>query len=319
MTTRVPRPLGTTTLAQTYNNNKTNESKDELLQHLTSQYTLQGFRILNIPITISQFANLLNIDEPILMHYISKVSKTVGAFSNPDQIQDTLLSIQSLSMNWAIEDRGLIMEQIETLRSAQAGNYKPFISAELTKALKTGQDSNKNFMELYKTFFTNQNPIILNQINNNKQENHITPKEAFELMQQSNKAISKAPSSLPQHSDDEGESDSNSGLKKEQLNDSILDPNTLSGLWEKEALGTLPDVREKRSGSEALVPKQPPMSQGVTKPAGQQAIPKNDQSHDNVVAPKSTQKGTPEASKPDSHKDFENRRGEAYIDYDEVD
>lgn len=285
---RQPRPMGLTFLALKYQKDNSEDNRHQVLKHLINQYTLSGFRLNNVPVPIPQFAILIGVPEQEVMEYISQVSESIGAFNSPAQIQQTLTTIASLSTNWAIQDRGLISQQIELLARAQGGSYKPFISSELNKALKIGLDANKNFMEIYKTFFTQQQTNILNIYRNVEDKKYLTPEEAFEIVNDGRvKEQIALPGSL---SDDE--------QHRKETSTGIVSDTKLDELFEEYNLGDSPECLENRTGTEALRAGQPD-SQSVTKPVSLKAQRR--------IENKS------------NHSEYDTRRGFEYVDVDEVD
>lgn len=290
VTTRIPRPMGLTLLAKNYQKSQQDEDKNRLLKHLINNYSLQGFRYNSVPVSIPELAQLTGLKEALIMDYISKLNEDVGSFNNPSQIQDTLKTIASVSMNWAFQDRGLIMEQVQLLANAQGGSYKPFISSEVVKALKLALDSNTNIQNLYKTFFTSNTTNILNVYNNtDEQEHYLTPDEAYQILDQ------HRIESLEATRNDKGLPAHNPTM--------VIQKDRLEELFEKHSLADTPGCIENRSGTEALRALEPDSQladeQGDTEPISFKAPRKK--------APKS------------SHEEFEKRRGEEYTDYDEID
>ena len=290
---RQPRPMGLTLLSLNYQKSQLPEDKEKLLKHLITQYTLQGFVFNRTPVNIPEFSKLTNLPEDTIMQYVSKVGASIGAFNTPDQIQDTLTTIASLSTNWAIQDRGLAMQQLNILQASQGNSYKPFISGEVNRALSQALTSNKNLMELYKTFFTSSNTNILNIYgNNNEQEDYITPQKAFDLLQNRLSLNAADALSLPKH--------------KSFDNKKLIQDEELELLFIEHELGDSPECIEGRSGTDALRAPEPIGLQGVTIPVEDQDEPKS------LKAPR-------RRNTVNMHEEFEKRRGNSeYIDYDEV-
>lgn len=310
--TRVPRPLGLTLLSLNYQKSQSEEDLESLQKHIVSQYALQGFRYNNQPMSINEFSHYTSIPESITIKLISKVSEKVGAFNSPEQVQDTLTSLASLSMNWAIQDRGLVMHHLGIMMQAQGNSYKPFISGEVSKALKLGLDSNRNIMEIYKSFFSSQTNI-LNIYNNNisNSNTYITPESAFDLVQNALNERNQERRSLSQ---------SNQGQLPEGKKNfdalKVLQEDELDMLFQEHGLASSPDCLEKRTGTEAL---QRIGIEGVTEPQGSEATPLLGPNEGHEVLQPEGLWAPKRAKKPNSHEAFEDRRGEEFIDYDEVD
>jgi len=307
MTSRTPRPKGLTMLSLNYQKDDSEHNKDRVYKHLINQYTLSGFRLNGVPVSIPELAQIIKMPEKDINALISDTGQELGAFTNPQQIEDTLRSIASLSTNWAIQDRGIIMQQIELLQKSQGDSYKPFISGELNKALKTGLDANKNIMELYKAFFTSTSTNILNIYGDtpNESQNYVTPEEAFDLLHEGHKSDNRElPQSqnnqLPEHQDNESLNPNFQGshsIKDQRINDQTVNENEREALFRKYSLGDSPDCRENRTGTDALRALEPQGLQAQTPDPEQVSF---------------------KAEKKNRHQNFEERRGQFYEDIDEI-
>jgi len=233
---RLPRPHGSTFLSLKFQHTRDELDRVNLLKHIVNLYTLDGFRWNRKPTSIPQLATILRIPQTDIMDYISNQGQIMGSLASPQNIKNTLESIITLSTSYAIQDRGLIQQQLEQLAISQDGKYKPFITAEVNKTLKLMLESNKNIMESYKTFFTTTNPItnILNLISNDTKE-FLSPDQALEII--TNKQL---PASKP---------------TTHQGSSPLSEHADLADLLHEEyGVGGLIDVRENRSGTEALEP-----------------------------------------------------------------
>ena len=235
---REPRPKGTTLLAIEYNKLNSDESKQRLIDHVITTYALQGFRYMGQSYSIPALAQKLNIDQKTIMETISNIGTNMGSLANPESLQETLKTIATLSTSFSLSDRGLIQSQLENLLRSQGPNYKPFITAEVNKVLKLMLESNKNLMELYKTFFTTNNTTtnILNLNTNSKeQEDYLTPDKALQILTEQ-RALPNANNAIKVHKSF-SESDTSSLADK---------------LWDKYGIGDLESVKEGRTGTESL-------------------------------------------------------------------
>lgn len=110
---------------------------------------------------------------------------------DPDHQKEMLQGILGEQLSWLMEDRMEVAAQVNILRDSQGSTYKPFISAELTKALKLKQDASNNLLQLIRTLSGGGNTTNLFQVNiDNSQDNHtennITIEEARTLIQEVN-------------------------------------------------------------------------------------------------------------------------------------
>jgi len=241
-TKRLPRPQGSTYLAI-----KRSQSEDEserenihqtLLKHLVTLYTTEGFRWNGIPTNIVQLATILKQPQSVIMDLVSQAGTNMGSLASPQNINNTLQSLITLSTSFSIQDRGLIMQQLELLLSSQDGKYKPFVSSEVNKTLKLALDSNKNIQDLYKTL-TTQSPItniLIQSADTSDSKEYLSPDQAIALVNKERKSLSNT-KDLPNIPNPSAKSDT-SDLAEE--------------LGDRYGIADLEDVLERRSGTEAL-------------------------------------------------------------------
>lgn len=224
---RIPRPVGTTLLAIEYQKLGSDEAKENLIQHIVSHYALNGFRYQGHSISIPSLAQKLKIPESSITKAISNIGTSLGNIADPESLNETAKTLLTLSTSFSLSDRGLIQSQLETLLQSQGKSYRPFISSEVNKVLKLMLESNKNLIDLYKSFFnTNSSTVNILNVHSNKEDNkdYLSPTEALQLIS-SNQALPTT-------------SDASVGGG--------------SRLWDKYSIGDNPSVRERRSGTEAL-------------------------------------------------------------------
>lgn len=186
---RMPRPEGTTLLCREVyrarTDKKRKEKKETLLKHLVNVYTMNGFRINGFSLSLAQFSNLLGVKQERIQGILFEKATTLKAFSDPDQLKETSNALASMCTTWAIQDRGLIQSQVETMLRAQQGTYKPFISSEVRQTLSALLQSNKQIAEIFKTFYS-QGGININMTQTTqKQENYLTIDRAYEIASES--------------------------------------------------------------------------------------------------------------------------------------
>lgn len=142
------------------------------------------------PYPIQKFAQSLGIHtEDIRMVMRDKLLES--RIWDPEHQKEMLQGILGEQLSWLMEDRMEVSAQVNILRDSQGNSYKPFISAELTKALKLKQDATNNLLQLIRTMSGGGNTTNLFQVNiDNSQDNHtennITIEEARTLIQEVN-------------------------------------------------------------------------------------------------------------------------------------
>lgn len=268
-TNRLSRPQGSTFLSLRYQETQTEEDKQNLFKQAVAAYTLQGFMWNNKPCTINQLSQILRIPTQEILTHISELGQNMGSLATSENIENTLKSIVTLGTTWAIQDRGLVTQQLNQLLTSQDGKYKPFISAEVNKALKLILESNKNLLDTYKTFFTSTNNVtnilnVVNKPNKEQEQEYLSPDEALLLIQEAEKKA------IP--------SDSKEGAlpatKPGSLSETVYAKDA-DQLFQDYGLANFSGIKETRSGSEALLP-----SEAALSPDNQEAI-KPSEAHEN--------------------------------------
>jgi len=255
---RLPRPQGSTFLSMRFQQSNTQEDREAIFKHVISAYTLQGFMWNNVPCTINQLSQILRLPTQIILLYISELGQNMGSLASAENIENTLKSIITLSTTWAIQDRGLVSNQLNQLLASQDGKYKPFITAEVNKVLKLMIDSNKGMQDAYKTFFTSANNVtnILNVTQKDKavsEQEYLSPDQALLMIQEAEKkALSDGkPNTIP-------------ATKPASLTKTVYSDDA-DKLFEGYGLANFGSVKENRTGTSALEPSEmanTPQSQG---------------------------------------------------------
>lgn len=182
---RIPRPLGLTTLSKAHQAQNTESSKSTVIHHILTNYITTGFTFLGIPCTIPQLSQLTSIPQPSILKGISKASTGLASMTNPDQLQDTIRALQSVSINQSLQASGRMHEQSNILRASQGNEYKAFISSTYNIALKNELDASKQLMELAKALMPSQGTTINIQNNQNQgTEKAVSPADVVYLIEQ---------------------------------------------------------------------------------------------------------------------------------------
>lgn len=195
---RIPRPKGLTVQAlyastlSTKNLTKKKESINNLYSKLISNYLTNNFTINNKAYSINQLANLFNIPVTIIHKHIHEQTNTLAKVLDKGNIEDTYRALISTVLNNSLQDRSLVSEHLQTLLVSQGGQYKAFVSSEVTKALKLMLESNTSTMDILGKIFgaskgntniliTNSGPISSSDPNHNTTE-QFTTNEALKLL-----------------------------------------------------------------------------------------------------------------------------------------
>ena len=286
---RQPRPMGSTFLSIEANKSGTDEHKNRLLEHVILHYTTAGFMFNGIPCSIPELSLILQVPQNRIMEILSNTAQNMGNILEPEQLENTIKSIVTLGSTWAMQDRGQITQQLNTMLQAQGGKYKAFISSEVNKSLKLLLDSNKNILDMYKTFFTSTNNttnIFHNVQEKDKVEeiDYVTPEKALNLIL-----------------DNTG----NKELQEYQLGRAPARPSEMTDtdideLYQEHNVGETPDCFEGRTGTEAL--RSPEAQEGPE-----------------AITPKgSSTKQSSAKVRLSSHEEVDERRGDNVLDDDSL-
>ena len=183
---RIPRPIGTTHLGIQSHTLKTEESLNNLKNHLYSHFTNTNYQYLGIPLTITQYTNLLSLNTNELNNYIYNIHnlsyKLLGE-QGQKEIHGVLLN---MTMSGVLNDRSAAEQQLHILQQSQGGSYAPFISSEVTKALAQVQGNTAQMINLLKVFGGNQGLAInINNVNGDQvqQTNYLTIEDAQQMIE----------------------------------------------------------------------------------------------------------------------------------------
>jgi hypothetical protein len=149
---RIPRPIGITYLCNQYQKSQTEENKEKIHDTLIYYYLNQGFSFNGKTIPIEQFSQMVGIPISHVTTKMYQVNSKLSNFQDPVHIANIASTLLSLTTNWSIKNHGEILAQVEVMKRAQGGVYRPFISSTLGSILETAIKSNKNMLELFSTF-----------------------------------------------------------------------------------------------------------------------------------------------------------------------
>lgn len=145
---RIPRPIGTTELGKQYNNTKDNQVYNKLYEQVIHHYLRNNFTFCGIPMNIEVFSHYIKYPVHLIQKHITSYGRTLNEVHGEMLGQDIGRALTLEILKWGLEDRSRAVQQLNILASSQQGEYKPFISAEVTKAIKLGMDATANLMGL---------------------------------------------------------------------------------------------------------------------------------------------------------------------------
>lgn len=163
---------------------------ENIQKFLINYWIANNMMFCGQPYPIQKFAQALNI--PVSdIRIVMRDQVLNSRIWDPDLQKEMLQGILGEQLAWCLEDRMEIAQQVNILRESQGNTYKPFISAEMTKALKLKLEASGNLSQLIRTLSGGGNTTNLFQVNidqsqDNHTENTITIEEARTLIQQVN-------------------------------------------------------------------------------------------------------------------------------------
>lgn len=155
--TRLPRPLGSTMMARTYNQSteklQRQKHKKTIINHTIRQYILQGHTLNGSTVSMVDLGLWLGLSVKKLFKVMGKQTQELsGITGNPDTIKDMLGLMGTLTIQNTLQTRAKVNGQVQRLLNAQGEGYKPFISGEANKALQLAINSDKSMADLMKVF-----------------------------------------------------------------------------------------------------------------------------------------------------------------------
>lgn len=193
---RIPRPYGATSLAAQYHITKEEQYLRQFQNLMIQQWCLCSGNICGQTYDIQSLANSLNVQvEDIRIHMRDEVLKS--RVWDSEHQEELLKGLIGQMISWTLEDRIRINGQINLLTASQGGTYKPFISAELNKAMKMGLESSTAMQSLVARLTGGgQTTNIFNMFQQNNeqniQNNFVTRDDVLEILSGEQKQLPKS-------------------------------------------------------------------------------------------------------------------------------
>lgn len=185
---RIPRPIGTTMISKAHstqnkeNNESYNQSLYNLQSHIIKSYINNNYRYNNIPYTIEQFSSITNIPQSLILESIYDIQQIQYNLLD-EKGKGDILRVLEKGIFWGfLESQQAITHHAQTLLRDQAGSYKPFISSEVTKALKLQLDTLQLGLNMQQRFNPNPGSSTAINIYNQNQQNVLSVSEAQALI-----------------------------------------------------------------------------------------------------------------------------------------
>lgn len=163
---------------------------------MIQQWCLCSGNICGQTYDIQSLAKSLNVQvEDIRIHMRDEVLKS--RVWDSEHQEELLKGLIGQMISWTLEDRVRINGQINLLTASQGGTYKPFISAELNKAMKMGLESSTAMQSLVARLTGGgQTTNIFNMFQQNNeqniQNNFVTRDDVLEILSGEQKQLPKS-------------------------------------------------------------------------------------------------------------------------------
>lgn len=167
---------------------------------MIQQWCLCSGNICGNTYDIQSLSRSLNVPvEMIRIHMRDEVLKS--RVWDTEHQEELLKALIGTMVSWTLEDRMRIQGQINLLTASQGGTYKPFISAELNKAMKMGLESTTAMQSLVARLMgggPSVNIFNMFQQNNeqNIQNNFVTRDDVLEILAGEQKQLPKEEQAL---------------------------------------------------------------------------------------------------------------------------
>lgn len=181
---RLPRPFGVTSLMQDYHKTGNPDTLDKIKELIIQNWLLHGSTFAGIKLNLYELSTLLGSHPSYVHNYLSKQMLGSKLFNKENQ-NEMIEQLMSQQIAWTLEDRIEIQNQVDLLLKSQGTNYKPFISAEVTKALGLKLSSTNALASLVKGVQGGGSINIFNQQNNNIKNEGLSITQAIELISES--------------------------------------------------------------------------------------------------------------------------------------
>jgi len=146
---RKPRPIGLTQLNLSLLQGK--ETKEErerrLKEALLKIYISSSFRLNGEEKTLPEIQREYGIREEESVTVMLEVAPGLIGLTETETPDKVMRALAASVLAWAQEDRKAAITQLGLLADSQGDTYKPFVSAEVTKALKVSQEATSNMMK----------------------------------------------------------------------------------------------------------------------------------------------------------------------------
>lgn len=204
LTKRIPRPFGLTLALIRYRQSPLVQDKEDLIrikERVIEQWTSNNNMINERIYTLDQLATYLNMNPTMIIKHMWKTLRKLGKVFDQGTLDEKARVLWSVSLFKILEIGSEHAQQVQILKTAQGGVYKPFVSSTLNQALGNWNQSQTGIHNLLKMLL-DKNPtniLIQNYLPNGQPNNatenmplghkNITTTEALKLINSNQKSM----------------------------------------------------------------------------------------------------------------------------------
>ncbi len=184
---RLPRVFGVTSLMIEYHKGD-EEVLNTAKKAIINEWILTNGTVCKRAYSIMDLSRFLDIAPKEIQEIMADklLSSRIISEDNSKAMADQLMSA---TIAWALEDRMDVQQQLQLLRESQGDSYKPFVTAEMNKALKLKLESSTSLQSLVRGFTGGGNINIFQQNNVQNNVQNITYEDVLERIQISNQEM----------------------------------------------------------------------------------------------------------------------------------
>lgn len=195
VTYRMPRPNGLTALVTEARITQSEEAMANVKKFMINLWLMSNGTINGASMDIYDFARSIDVSVDEIRTRM-RDNLLESKIWDTDKQQQIVEGMFGQMISWSMEDRMKINAQINLLMKSQGGAYKPFISAELNKALKMGLDSSTSFQSVVSKFLGNGSTTnilnVLHQENNEVTNQFVTTEDVLKILEDNGKELDKS-------------------------------------------------------------------------------------------------------------------------------
>lgn len=183
---RIPRPIGSTELGKLYNNTKDNDAYIRLHENIIHHYIRNNFSYCGHYMNIEMFAVMSGIKQEDIKRGLVSYGNVLKGVSDDMTNSGIMRAAFQQSFFGMLEDRSRAVQQYEILALEQNGNYVPFLSSEVGKAIKLMMDSTGNMVNFMKSMGSGISDFDAQSPQGLPTKNGVTVDDAVMLMKANN-------------------------------------------------------------------------------------------------------------------------------------